>query len=302
MPARLAPGRRPHTRRWAERIGSCDALIVVTPEYNTAPPAALTNAIDYLYAEWGGKPVDYVGYGIFGAVMAVQKLRAQAGPLRMAEAPHPASPARRSRPRRRQDRERSSAARRAHPRADRGRTGSRADPERCPRRDPSAPRGRRRSSRAAGAGADQAFRHASHLPNAAPAVGQVGRRRRSCFSQTVSTGPHRVLACSSARTSRVPAADSEGHAQRSAAGSRASHESGSGGRGGRASGSCADGERCGVPREVRSPVPRTSSTPAQTRSPVAERLQLRKSRQRRPYADEQNLLKTNDGSYRLPTV
>ncbi|MFF5016451.1 NADPH-dependent FMN reductase [Streptomyces sp. NPDC001165] len=51
----------------------------------TAPPAALTNAIDYLYEEWGGKPVGYVGYGIFGAVMAVQKLRAQAGPLRMAD-------------------------------------------------------------------------------------------------------------------------------------------------------------------------------------------------------------------------
>ncbi|MFE1886462.1 NADPH-dependent FMN reductase [Streptomyces diastatochromogenes] len=85
VPARMAPGRHPHTRRWAERIGACDAYIVVTPEYNTAPPAALTNAIDYLYEEWGGKPVGYVGYGVFGAVMAVQKLRAQAGPLRMAD-------------------------------------------------------------------------------------------------------------------------------------------------------------------------------------------------------------------------
>ncbi|MCX4993273.1 NADPH-dependent FMN reductase [Streptomyces sp. NBC_00568] len=85
VPAAMAPGRQPHTRRWAERIGPLDAFIVVTPEYNTAPPAALTNAIDYLYEEWGGKPVGYVGYGIFGAVMAVQKLRAQAGPLRMAD-------------------------------------------------------------------------------------------------------------------------------------------------------------------------------------------------------------------------
>lgn len=85
VPAAMAPGRQPHTRRWAERIGPLDAFIVVTPEYNTAPPAALTNAIDYLYEEWGGKPVGYVGYGIFGAVMAVQKLRAQAGLLRMAD-------------------------------------------------------------------------------------------------------------------------------------------------------------------------------------------------------------------------
>ncbi|MQY34490.1 Quinone reductase [Streptomyces sp. RB17] len=85
VPARVAPGGRPHTRRWAERIGSYDAFIVVTPEYNTAPPASLTNAIDYLHEEWGGKPVGYVGYGVFGAVMAVQKLRAQAGVLRMAD-------------------------------------------------------------------------------------------------------------------------------------------------------------------------------------------------------------------------
>ncbi|MET7457242.1 NAD(P)H-dependent oxidoreductase [Streptomyces sp. NPDC005574] len=85
VPARMAPGTRPHTRRWAERIGPCDAFVVVTPEYNSAPPASLTNAIDYLYEEWGGKPVGYVGYGIHGAVMAVQKLRAQAGLLRMAD-------------------------------------------------------------------------------------------------------------------------------------------------------------------------------------------------------------------------
>ncbi|KUN09593.1 NADPH-dependent FMN reductase [Streptomyces yokosukanensis] len=85
VPARMAPGARPHTRRWAERIGACDAFVVVTPEYNTVPPASLTNAIDYLYEEWGGKPVGYVGYGVFGAVMAVQKLRAQAGVLRMAD-------------------------------------------------------------------------------------------------------------------------------------------------------------------------------------------------------------------------
>jgi NAD(P)H-dependent FMN reductase len=85
VPALVAPGERLHTRRWAERIGSYDAFIVVTPEYNTAPPASLTNAIDYLHQEWGGKPVAYVGYGVYGAVMAVQKLRAQAGVLRMAD-------------------------------------------------------------------------------------------------------------------------------------------------------------------------------------------------------------------------
>ncbi|WP_246365898.1 NAD(P)H-dependent oxidoreductase [Kibdelosporangium persicum] len=45
----------------------------------------MTNAIDHLYEEWGGKPVAYVGYGTYGAVMAVQKPRAQAGVPRMAD-------------------------------------------------------------------------------------------------------------------------------------------------------------------------------------------------------------------------
>jgi NAD(P)H-dependent FMN reductase len=85
VPAAVAPGRQPHTVRWAERIGSYDGYVVVTPEYNTAPPAALTNAIDFLHEEWARKPVAYVGYGVFGAVMAVQKLRAQAGALRLAD-------------------------------------------------------------------------------------------------------------------------------------------------------------------------------------------------------------------------
>ncbi|MCX4093675.1 NADPH-dependent FMN reductase [Nocardia sp. alder85J] len=85
VPAARAAGTHPHTRRWAERIGACDAFVFVTPEYNTSAPAALTNAIDYLLPEWAGKPVGYVGYGVYGAVMAIHTLRAQAGALRMAD-------------------------------------------------------------------------------------------------------------------------------------------------------------------------------------------------------------------------
>ncbi|MET8423524.1 NAD(P)H-dependent oxidoreductase [Nocardia sp. NPDC004860] len=85
VPAARTPGQHPHTRRFAEHVGSCDAFIFVTGEYNTAPPSSLTNCIDYLHAEWACKPVAYVGYGIYGAVMAIQKLRAQAGVLRMAD-------------------------------------------------------------------------------------------------------------------------------------------------------------------------------------------------------------------------
>jgi NAD(P)H-dependent FMN reductase len=85
VPAMRAPGQQPHSRRWSERIGSYDAYVFVTPEYNASPPGSLTNAINFLFQEWAGKPVAYVGYGIHGAVIAVQTLRAQAGQLRMAD-------------------------------------------------------------------------------------------------------------------------------------------------------------------------------------------------------------------------
>jgi NAD(P)H-dependent FMN reductase len=85
VPALFAPGSNPHTIRWAQRAASCDAYIFVTPEYNAGAPASLHNAIDYLYQEWTYKAVAYVGYGIFGAVTAIQELRAQAGRLQMAD-------------------------------------------------------------------------------------------------------------------------------------------------------------------------------------------------------------------------
>jgi NAD(P)H-dependent FMN reductase len=85
IPALVAPGSNPHTVRWAQEAGSCDGYIFVTPEYNGGAPASLQNAIDYLYREWRGKAVAYVGYGIFGAVSAVKELRAQAGGLQMAD-------------------------------------------------------------------------------------------------------------------------------------------------------------------------------------------------------------------------
>jgi NAD(P)H-dependent FMN reductase len=85
VPALVAPGSNRHTIRWAQRAGACDAFIFVTPEYNGAAPSSLRNAIDYLCTEWAHKAVAYVGYGVFGAVLAVQELRAQAGRLHMAD-------------------------------------------------------------------------------------------------------------------------------------------------------------------------------------------------------------------------
>ncbi len=38
-----------HTKRWAAKIGSFDAFVFVTAEYNHGIPGALKNAIDFLY-------------------------------------------------------------------------------------------------------------------------------------------------------------------------------------------------------------------------------------------------------------
>jgi NAD(P)H-dependent FMN reductase len=76
---------RPHTRTWSELVASFDGFVFVTPEYNHAPPAALKNAIDYLYAEWNNKAAGFVGYGAFGGARAVEQLRSMMGELQVAD-------------------------------------------------------------------------------------------------------------------------------------------------------------------------------------------------------------------------
>lgn len=75
MPPLYGQYANPHTLKWAEKIGSFDAFVFVTPEYNASIPGVLKNAIDYLAAEWGGKPAGFVGYGMEGGVRAVEHLR-----------------------------------------------------------------------------------------------------------------------------------------------------------------------------------------------------------------------------------
>ncbi|MGH3313779.1 MAG: NADPH-dependent FMN reductase [Streptomyces sp.] len=75
MPPLYGHYANPHTLKWAEKIGSFDAFVFVTPEYNASIPAVLKNAIDYLAAEWNDKPAGFVGYGIEGGVRAVGHLR-----------------------------------------------------------------------------------------------------------------------------------------------------------------------------------------------------------------------------------
>lgn len=52
-----------HTRAWSARISALDAFVFVTPQYNWSLPAALKNALDYLFHEWAGKPAMVVSYG-----------------------------------------------------------------------------------------------------------------------------------------------------------------------------------------------------------------------------------------------
>ena len=66
---------QPHTKRWAEKIGSLDAFVFVTPEYNHATSGALKNAIDFLYREWNNKAAGFVSYGSAGGARAVENLR-----------------------------------------------------------------------------------------------------------------------------------------------------------------------------------------------------------------------------------
>ena len=75
MPPILGQYQQPHTKRWAERVASLDGFVFVTPEYNHGIPAALKNAIDFLFAEWNHKAAGFVSYGGSGGARAVEQLR-----------------------------------------------------------------------------------------------------------------------------------------------------------------------------------------------------------------------------------
>lgn len=72
-----------HTRAWSARISSCDAFVFVTPQYNWGIPAALKNAIDFLFNEWKGKPAMIVSYGGHGGGKAAEALKTVCQGLKM---------------------------------------------------------------------------------------------------------------------------------------------------------------------------------------------------------------------------
>ncbi|MDR7855784.1 NAD(P)H-dependent oxidoreductase [Tissierella sp.] len=85
LPAGWNQYAKEHTKKWAAKIAEFDGFVMVTPEYNHAPSAALKNAIDYLALEWNNKAVAFVSYGSAMGVRAVEHLRLVAGELQMAD-------------------------------------------------------------------------------------------------------------------------------------------------------------------------------------------------------------------------
>jgi NAD(P)H-dependent FMN reductase len=80
--------RHAHTRRWSETVQAADAFLILAAEYNPGITAPLKNALDSLYAEWAGKPVGFVSYGMSSAgLRAVEMITPVAVALGMTPLP-----------------------------------------------------------------------------------------------------------------------------------------------------------------------------------------------------------------------
>jgi len=84
MPPIMGQYSKPHTKTWAAKIGSFDAYVFVTPEYNHGTSGALKNAIDFLFAEWTNKAAGFVSYGGASGARAVEQLRLVLAEVQMA--------------------------------------------------------------------------------------------------------------------------------------------------------------------------------------------------------------------------
>jgi len=85
MPPSMGHYSKEHTKIWSEKIASFDGYIFVTPDYNRSVPAALKNAIDFLYNEWTNKAAAFVGYSGSGSVRAIENLRIIMSELQIAD-------------------------------------------------------------------------------------------------------------------------------------------------------------------------------------------------------------------------
>lgn len=85
VPPSMGKYSKPHTLKWAAKIDSFDGFVFVTPEYNHSVPAALKNAIDFLFKEWNNKAAGFVSYGSAGGVRSVEHLRLVMAELQIAD-------------------------------------------------------------------------------------------------------------------------------------------------------------------------------------------------------------------------
>jgi NAD(P)H-dependent FMN reductase len=74
---RYNPDRTPEpaVQKWLDKIGSFDAYICVTPEYNHSIPGELKNTFDYLTWELKHKPTAIASHGTVGGARAAMHLK-----------------------------------------------------------------------------------------------------------------------------------------------------------------------------------------------------------------------------------
>ena len=85
VPAAIGKPQHAHTKAWAKTVGGFDGFVFVTPEYNHSVPAALKNAIDYVFSEWHDKACGFVSYGLEGGIRAVDQLRVALAEVKIAD-------------------------------------------------------------------------------------------------------------------------------------------------------------------------------------------------------------------------
>ncbi|MFJ5260154.1 NADPH-dependent FMN reductase [Streptomyces sp. NPDC088387] len=84
MPPLAAQYTHQHTKDWAATVADFDAFLIVSGEYNHSIPAALKNALDFVYAEWNNKAAGFVTYGADSGIRAVEHLRTVLAELQVA--------------------------------------------------------------------------------------------------------------------------------------------------------------------------------------------------------------------------
>jgi NAD(P)H-dependent FMN reductase len=65
----------PIVKSFSEKVAGCDAIVLVSPEYNRSYSSVVKNALDYLAFELKHKPVMLVTHGSTGGAQAVAHLR-----------------------------------------------------------------------------------------------------------------------------------------------------------------------------------------------------------------------------------